>query len=190
MATEITREAGYMHDDQLGDVQTALTGASQYTEAQVGDTGFIIPWLAAGADDYVQQKLQFSHRKALGTAIESIHVHYLLSAQPTAGQTVKLDYKYAWVDFGAAVPALVSWTGDTKTITFTGSEAANTHYVSDIVEDIGPLSGEHNSSILLVKVTRNSAGDGADTYTGNFGLLYMDAHFQTNRLGSANEYTD
>jgi hypothetical protein len=44
------------------------------------------------------------------------------------------------------------------------------------------------SSILIGRLFRNSSHDD-DTYTGDAGLLYIDAHFQLSSLGSTDEYT-
>jgi len=185
-----TSTSAIRYDDQQGDVQTALTGAAQWDLLQIRDTGFIIGWFRAGQDDFVQQKIQFSHRKALGTPIASLHLHYILEAVPAAEETVNFDYAYTWVTDGGTIPAIASWTASTKTLTFTGDEAANTSYRVNIVENIAAPANEGYSSIFLIKIIRNSAGVGADTYDERVGVLYLDAHFQTNRLGSVNEATD
>ncbi len=44
------------------------------------------------------------------------------------------------------------------------------------------------SSILIGRLFRNSSAAG-DTYTDKVGLLYIDAHYQINSLGSTDEYT-
>lgn len=185
-----TNNDNVRYNDMQGQVATAPTGASAWLTAQIGATGFFINWLQAGQDDFFQNIFQMSHTKALGTNIKSFHIHYLLSTAPAAGNTVILDYAYTWVNKDAAVPVIGSWTSGTKTITFAGTETALTHYITGIVSDITPPANETYSSLLLFKVTRNSLGVGADTYAGNFGLLYSDCHFETNRLGSVNEFTD
>jgi hypothetical protein len=42
--------------------------------------------------------------------------------------------------------------------------------------------------VLIGRLFRNSAAD-EDTYTGKAGLLYIDAHYQLNSIGSNDEYT-
>lgn len=187
---EGTSSSTTRYDDMLGDVSTSPTGASQWLTAQIGTTGFFINWLQSGQNDFTQQKLQMSHMKALGTALKSLHVHYLLSTSPSAGQTVNLNWAYTWVKMNTAVPAIGSWASNTHTITFTGSEAANTHYVESIVTNVAAPANETYSSIFFIKITRESQGGGADSYGGNFGLLYLDGHIQKNRLGSVNESSD
>lgn len=178
------------HDDQQGEVRTVPTGAAQWLTAQIGTTGFIINWLQAGQDDYFQVSLQFTHRKALQTALDSFHIHYLLSSAPGAGQTVLLDYAYTWFLVGQAVPLIGTWTTGTYPLTFTGTEAALTQYIAPVVTNVAAPANETYSSTFLIKITRNSTGPGSDTYGGDFGLLHADAHFVTNRFGSVNEHAD
>lgn len=178
------------YDDMLGEVSSAPTGAAQWETAQIGTTGFFINWLQAGQNDFFQQKLQMTHRKSLGSALKSIHLHYILTSNPALNQTIKLNYAYTWVKVGSAIPVIGSWTANTHTITFTGSEVANTHYLEVIVPNVTAPTNETYSSILLIKITRESQGGGSDTYAGNLGLLYMDAHILCDRNGSYNEAGD
>lgn len=178
------------HDDIQGNVATAPSGASQWLTAQIGATGFFVNWLRNGQNDFFQITLQMPHRKVLGSALDSVHVHYLLSSAPSNGQTVKLDYAWTWLKDGDAVPVIGSWTSGTKTITFAGTETINTLAVTSIVTGLTAPASETYSSILLFKCQRTSSGGGADTYGGNFGLLYCDGHVVVNRMGSVQELTD
>lgn len=179
------------YTDILGAVATAPTGAAQWLTAQIGVTGFIINWLQSGQDDYAQLLLQIDHRFGRTQPLHDIHVHYVLSSAPAAGQTVLLDYAYCWVPIGQAIPLIGAWTTATATLTFVGTEAALTHYLFEIVSvPVAPPPNQSYSSLLFLKITRNSAGGGADTYGGNFGLLYLDAHMQADRVGSFNDLGD
>lgn len=184
------RVAETNYDDMQGNVATAPTGAAQWATAQIGSTGFFINWLQAGQNDFFQIALQMTHRKKLGVNIQDFHVHYILSSIPVAGQTVKLNYAYTFIKMGAAVPVIGSWTASTKTITFLGTEAASTHYYSDVISNLTTPADETYSGILLIKVTRESQGVSADTYAGNFGLLYADSHILVDRAGSVSSGTD
>jgi len=178
------------YDDMLGDIRTAASGAAQWQTAQIGDTGFIINWLQDGQNDYAQMTLQMTHRKKLQTSLADFHIHYVLSAAPEEGQTVKIEYAYTWDNIGAAIPAIASWTADTKTLTFTGAELANTHYILSVLEDVAPPANETVSSIFMIKLLRRSQGAPADTYAGNFGLLNVDCHILCDRVGSLNPTSD
>ncbi|MEY2701586.1 MAG: hypothetical protein RLY43_219 [Bacteroidota bacterium] len=173
-------------DDVLGDIRTALTGASQWLETQVGATGFILPHLQAGQNDYFQFKIQFPHRKVLGTAIASLHLHVIPSVANTG--KVKYQYAYCWVNVGDAIPLIGNWAGTTIEVDVDAADVLK-HKLHSIVTNI-TLPNETYSSILLIKVTRLSQGQGADTYTGNIGLLYMDAHITVGQFGSKFELSD
>ena len=177
-------------NDLLGDIATSPPGAAQWLTAQIGATGFFINWLQAGQDDFFQIKIQVDHRVYPGRALSDFHLHYCLSSVPAAGAIVNLDYSYIWVPIGQPIPIIGSWTSATKVITFAGTEAANTHYLVDLFTNVPAPPNQTYSSIFFFKCTRNSSGIGADTYAGNLGLLYVDAHALMDRSGSVKETRD
>jgi hypothetical protein len=118
------------------------------------------------------------------TPIASIHAHVIGDDAHTG--TVVYSYAYTWVKLGDAVPALSSWVSDTITFTFDKADQYK-HIIHPIVTNIKPIADESYSSILFVKITRVG---GSDTYTGDIGLLYLDAHYVSEKLGSYTEYTD
>jgi hypothetical protein len=172
------------YTDILGEIATAPTGAAQWLTAQIGATGFFINWLQAGQDDFFQHKAQIDHRFGKGWNLADLHIHYVLSSAPAAGQTVLLDWAYVLVPIHQPIPVIGSWATGTLTLTFTGAETANTHYAVTVATNIAPPANQTYSTILFFKATRNSLGVGADTYGGNFGLLFMDAHGFADRPGS------
>lgn len=178
------------HDDMLGKLRTAVTGASQTTVAQVRDTGFLLEWFAGNADDFQQLTIQVPHWRKLGSPLDSLHIHYVLTTAPNAAETVFLDYAYAWISPGQAVPALTGWTANTATLTFTGSEGANFYGVFSIVTNVAAPANEGYGGIIMMKITRNAFGSPSDTYAGDFGILDVDAHSIKDRMGSAFEVTD
>jgi hypothetical protein len=176
------QDKGYT--DVLGEIATAPVGASQWLTAQIGATGFFINWLQAGQNDYFQLKIQVDHRFGLAQPLADIHIHYVLSSAPAAAQTVKLEIAYCWVPIGQPIPLIGVWPTATPTKTFAGTEAALTHYVHELVTNVATPANQTYSSILFLKVLRRSQGGGADTYAGNFGLLYVDSHVLADRVGS------
>lgn len=182
------QDRGYT--DALGEIATAPTGAAQWATAQIGATGFFINWLQAGQNDYFQLKTQIDHRFGNAQPIADMHVHYVLSSAPAAGQTVNLEVAYCWVPIGQPIPLIAAWSTATPTKTFAGTEAALTHYDHILVLNVAPPANQTYSSILFIKCLRRSQGGGADTYGGNFGLLYVDSHLQADRVGSMNPSSD
>jgi hypothetical protein len=120
-----------------------------------------------------------------GSAI-SMHVHWLPSAAE-ASAAVRWGLEYNWAEIGANF-------GNT-TIVYSAAKLPNDtnlvqyrHYVTDF-DDLTPSADQNGiSSVLIGRIFRNSS-NAADTFTGTAGLLYIDAHFKINTLGSRSEYT-
>jgi hypothetical protein len=183
------RISGDTHDDMQGIVGTA-SGASSLGTVTIRDTGFPILAFQNANDDVLYMIFQFSHRKKLDTPVDSVHIHYYLPNAPSAGNTVVFNYEWAWVDDGDVVPDTSTWTKSSKTHEFVGTEAQYSTGMIKIITNLSAPASEKYSSILLVKIVRNSTGDGADTYDSDLGMLYCDAHFIVNGNGSINETTD
>lgn len=178
------------HDDMLGKTRTAISGASQTSLAQIRDTGFILEWFSGSQDDFMQITIQVPHSRKLGSALDSLHIHYVLTTAPLAAEEVWFDYAYAWVQPGAAVPALSGWTANTAKLIFTGTEGANYYGIFSIVSNIAAPVGEGYGGMILLKITRNAFGSPSDTYSGDVGILDIDAHTVKDRVGSTNEASD
>ena len=175
------------HDDMLGEVRSAISGATQWTQAQINDTGFILGWLLNNSNDFFQVKIQMSHRRNLGTALDSVHIHYLLENSATAGETIVWSGAYAWIQPGSVIPANSGWTAFSGAgLTQTLPTAAAYYYgLHSIQANIAAPANEGYGGMLLIKITR-----GNGTHGGRVGILDCDAHSQMNRLGSYNEATD
>jgi hypothetical protein len=115
-----------------------------------------------------------------------IHVHWV--AESTASDSkVRWGLEYAWAEIGAVFGDTVIVYADTDTESATGT-TANEHKVTPFAA-ISPTTDQDGiSSVLIGRLFRNSAAD-EDTYTGKAGLLYIDAHYQLNSIGSNDEYT-
>lgn len=181
------------HDDLQGIIGTPQNSGA-LGSLDIRDTGFQILAFENTNDDVLYMTFQMSHRKKLGTAIDSVHIHYYLPSAPSAGQTCLFNTEWTWFNDGLSsevVPATADWTKATGTaLTFTGTEAAYSTGIFSVLTNLAAPTNEIYSSILLVKITRDSSGDGSDTYNDDLGLLFCDAHYVTDRTGSANESTD
>lgn len=181
------RVIGIGHDDMLGEVRSSIAGATVWDIAQINDTGFFIGWLKNNSSDFFQVKVQVPHRRNLGTALDSIHIHYILGAASSPGQTIVFSGSYTWIQPGDVVPANTAWTafsGAGLTLTL-GARDAFYYGLHSIQSNIAAPSNEGYGGILLVKISR-----GNGTFTGTFGVLDCDAHSQMNRIGSINEASD
>lgn len=181
------RVLGVGHDDMLGEVRSGITGATSWQLAQINDTGFILGWLRNNSNDFFQVKIQVPHRRNLGTALDSIHIHYILEIASSPAEQVVFSGSYAWMQPGAAVPNNAGWTafsGAGLTLTL-GARDAYYYGLHSIQTNIAAPANEGYGGILLIKITR-----GNGSYAGRLGVLDCDAHSQMNRIGSINEASD
>jgi hypothetical protein len=178
------------HDDQQG-IMTTVGGGSALGTLAIRDTGCTMPCFQNGNDDVAVQVYQFSHRKKLNTNLDSVHLHYYLPSAPVAGDTVRLNYWWIWYNNGDVIPAIANWnTGATFVHTFTGTESAFSTGIISLITNLAHPANEGYSSMLRVKVIRDSTGGGSDTYNDDLGIDYFDVHFVTDRKGSVNEASD
>jgi hypothetical protein len=170
------------HDDIQGQLQTALSGVTQYTFKQYRTTGIVMPHIAR--DDVFSMVFQMPHRKFLGSAIDSVHIHFI--PMIGANGNVIISYAWGWYNHDDVVPDTLPNTGS-KTIPLVIADQYKQKIVTLITNLAAPAS-EAYSSILYVKCTRLTAGDTWNS--SDLALAYMDAHFLADRFGSYNETTD
>jgi hypothetical protein len=174
------------HDDIQGIIGTALTGVTSYTMRQYRTTGLVYPHVAN--NDIFTMTFQLSHRKQLGVAMDDVHIHYIPIA--SADGDIRLDYEWGWYNHDDVVPATLPNTGN-KVITLATTDQYKLKIDTLLTNLAVPVSGnDMYSSILFIKVAR---GEPAGTNWGNnneIAIVYMDAHFPTERNGSINSTTD
>lgn len=117
----------------------------------------------------------------------SMHVHFV-PASTVASSDIVWGLEYTWKDIGETF-------GDTTIVysstTLNPDDAniiAGKHYIAEFADLTPGTTADGLSSILIGRLFRNSSS-GSDTYTDKVGLLYIDAHYQINSLGSTDEYT-
>ena len=189
--TKQSANSGFQrHDDMLGIMSTVASGSALGTLA-IRDTGCTMLCFENANDDIAVQIYQFSHKKKLNTNLDSVHLHYYLPSQPGAGQTLRFNYWWTWYNNGEVIPAIGNWnTGATVVHTFTGTELAFSTGIITIISDLDYPANEAYSSILRVKVVRDSTGVGSDTYNDDLGIDYFDVHYIVDKQGSIFEYSD
>ena len=114
-----------------------------------------------------------------------LHVHWIASTT-AASSKVRWGLEYTWAEPGAVFGNTNIVYADTTKSAATGT----TQYQHEITAfaALTPTSAQDGlSAILICRVFRNSS-HGDDTYTGNAGMLYIDAHVELNKLGSNTEY--
>lgn len=127
-----------------------------------------------------------------GGAIK-LHIHWVGNEADTDATPI-WGLEYTWKEIGEVF-------GDTTIVYTTGGNidgsgtadpdiTVGKHYISEFGDLTPGTSADGLSSILIGRLFRFS-GDASDTYNvaGNkCGLLYIDAHYQSNSLGSDEEY--
>lgn len=187
------------YDDQQGAVGTALSGSAIWTVENYGtNTGITIPFFRHDQNDEATIQFQFSHKRKLQSLLTSVHIHYVGMANVSGN--VFIRYRYTWSTDGDVVPIdTANWTKGFATIPILGTDQYKSGTYS-IITNMIPPANEGYSSILWVQIIRVAQSSSSDTYstnktagataTANFGIRYLDAHTQVDRLGSKNEYND
>lgn len=138
---------------------------------------------AVGSQKEVHFTLQLPHSWA-GTEIH-LHVHWI-AATSNASSAVRWGLEYTWAEpnqvFGntTLIYAVDPVSGDTGT-------TAYKHQITEFAGLTPDSSQDGLSSILICRLWRDSA-NAADTYSGDVGLLYIDAHYEIDKMGSNSQY--
>jgi hypothetical protein len=165
-------------------MQSTLTGASTWTLRLIRNSRMVAPHVAK--NDVFSYKAQLNHDKALATNLDGFHIHFLPIGAVTAGQIIAIDYAWGWLTANDTFPDTLPNTG---TATYTLQDGDQYKYlIKPIITDLAYPTGEGYSSEFFIVCQRRN--DGQDTYAGEIALLDGDVHYQANRVGSYNEYTD
>ena len=116
----------------------------------------------------------------------SMHVHFVPAATVNSSDII-WGLEYAWKSIGEVFGDTLIIQSSTTLRPDDANITAGKHYVAEFA-DISPgATADDISSILMGRLFRNSS-DAGDTYTDKAGLLYIDAHFEVDSFGSAEEY--
>lgn len=186
----------HFHKDSFGQLQSVLTGGSQWTLRLLRSTKVAVAHIAKS--DVFTYKCQLNHDKVLNTGLDGFHIHFLPIGAVTAGQVIAIDYAWGWLTADDVYPATLPNTGTAQITLATGDQykykIKNIVSASEIIPPLSaastmnPPTGEDYSSEFIIECTRRN--DGQDTYAGEFALLDGDVHYSINHLGSYNEYND
>ncbi len=138
---------------------------------------------AGGSEKEIFFSVQMPHQWA-ATAI-NMHVHWI-AATSAATSKVRWALEYTWAEpttvFGNTTIVYADTTIDAKTAT-----TAFNHEITSFAS-LTPSSAQNGlSSTLICRMYRDSA-NAADTYGDKVGMLYVDAHYELDKLGSNTEY--
>lgn len=190
----VTFEARW--DDVLGEI---LPGATLSAPAVDGyrDTGFQAYHFVHNQDDELNFRFQLSHRWNRGEV--RVHVHWMPCVNPASTEYVVWEARYAWSHAGVEIPALTGWT----TVEARGTVGTTDQFKQKVTGLLATTpTGAVESSFLLVRLRRlgfstPATPTWADNYTtskaygtvaANVMLLGCDAHYQSEKIGTIDEY--
>ncbi len=175
----------YWEDLQVPVSSVKVQGASHTPDWGAFLTTLQILWFDAGTMEQVFFVAQLPHTYKEGTNIEA-HVHWTPSINGVqANHTVRWGLEYSWANIGATFP-------NTPTIIYGSAHmpseqlVTNRHYTNSLGQITG--TGKTISSMLICRLFRDATDNGADTYTGDAGLLEFDFHYEVDRPGSIAAY--
>jgi hypothetical protein len=146
---------------------------------------------AGGSEKEVFFTMQMPHAWDGGSI--AMHVHWVGAVDDTTADP-RWGLEYAWKDIGEVFGDTTIVYSDGTHVTTAGADAnvtAGKHYITEFADLAPGSTADGLSSILIGRLFRDSA-NAADTYNAagaKCGLLYIDAHYQLNSLGSDEEYT-
>jgi hypothetical protein len=120
-----------------------------------------------------------------GTGIK-VHVHWVASST-AASSKVEWGLEYTIKDIGATYGDTTIIYANTDIYSSTGT-TKDKHTITGFSTITTDTNSDNISAVLIGRLFRNSGG-GNDTYTGDAGLLYIDAHYEIDALGSGQEFT-
>ena len=139
----------------------------------------------------IEEELYFMVQLPHGWKYESSlhpHVHWIPTANGSEGQKVSWGLEYV-------VGAIDSVFGNTTIVygdtSHSDSETlvADKHYLTELPA-ISMLGVDSVSAMLLCRVFRDATGvGGTDDYANDVALVEIDFHYESDRIGSNNEYS-
>lgn len=139
----------------------------------------------ASNEDEIHFAMQMPHAWDGGPI--SLHVHWVPASTVNASDVI-WGLEYIWKDIGEVYGDTAIVTSSTTLVPDDANITAGKHYISEFADLTPGSAADGLSSILIGRLFRNSSAAG-DTYTDKVGLLYIDAHYQINSLGSTDEYS-
>lgn len=180
-------------DDLVVAFSTGKTASNPPTFAQFIDDGsgsvgvfaYRFDDEAANNEAQVFFTIQMPHSWIEGTEVYP-HIHW--APEDNAVGVVVWGLEYSWVEYDAATPLAFPSTSIVTATSGSLGNDANKHMITSF-GSITPSNSQDNiSSILVVRLFRNSS-NASDTYTGGAFGLSFDLHIEKNTTGSRSEWT-
>jgi hypothetical protein len=120
------------------------------------------------------------------SGVISVHVHWVpADSQNTA--VVIWGLEYCWAEIGTEYSDTTIVYSSATLVPGDTNLTAFRHYISEFADLTPSASQDGFSSVLIGRLFRRS-GDASDTYDDKAGLLYIDAHYVRDGIGTITEY--
>ena len=142
-------------------------------------------WMfAPNQEEELYITVQIPHNYKLGTDLHP-HVHWTTAAGTPSGSNVVWGLEYTIVAVGGTFPNTVTIRKNTL-IPECGTPSGTAQH---LISGFSPVSGSWLgiSSVIICRLFR-AAGDAADTFPNDVGLLGFDIHYEQDTQGSRDEW--
>ena len=190
---DIRRILGRINPDQWNDLRvplstTKLGSSNPPTEAiwrdnGAGSAGVSGLRFSATQLNQVFFEAQLPHTYKEGSRIAP-HCHFISTATPTVGQTVRFGLEYTYANVGGVFPTTTTIYAE---YTFVTGDAAYQQYIGGFDPDIE--DGNMKVSAMLSCRFFRDAAHPNDTYTGTVFVLEVDFHYLVESFGSIYEFS-
>lgn len=143
-------------------------------------------WMfAPNQEEELHFTVQIPHDYKLGSDLYP-HVHWTTASGTPSGSNVVWGLEYTLISVGGFFPVTVTVRTSTLIPECTPPSGTGQHLISEFSTVSGTDLGI--SSVLVCRLFR-AAGDAADTFPGDVGLLGFDIHYEIDTHGSRNLWT-
>lgn len=184
----VSNEREYMHELYLTDTvwddlrfpATAINPTGTAAPPAVNNDNGLL-YFSKSAVNIIAIAGQMPHGWKRGSTI-SPHIHVMHNDEGAGNSVWKFEYNIAKINGQFAS----SYSSETKT--FAAPGAVRTHSLFSFA-DIDMSDYDGTSTMFLVLISR-LGDDVADTYDNTIALLEFDVHYQINKIGTRDEFTD
>lgn len=153
----------------------------------LGSQGVMLEFFDKTTEEELYFECQMPHSWKEGTDIHA-HVHFIPIANGSEGDVVSWCLEYSWASIGS-VFSNTTIIGGNEHIPADSSLVQNKHYLTELGEING--SGQTFSSMLICRVFRDAGGTlYTDDYDDEVGLLEIDFHYEIDKVGTDEEYSN
>ena len=152
--------------------------------SSVGVYAYVFDNVASNSENQVFFTIQMPHAWKTGSVIYP-HIHW--APEDNGAGAVVWGMEYTWIEYDATTPLQFPQTTIITGTSDSFSNSAHKHLITSLGSITPSAVQDDISSVLVVRLFRNSS-NAADTYTGGAFGLSFDLHYERNTVGSRTEW--